>query len=397
MPNSRNMNLAEIQEQLRAHGLDGWLFFDHHHRDPIAYRVLELDPKLHATRRWYYWIPAAGEPTKLVHRIENWNLDPLPGSKRVYSAWKEQHEKLAAILGNASRLAMQYSPQCMIPYVSLVDAGTVDLLRSLDKEIVSSASLVQYFEARWSAEQLEAHLQAGRLVDATRRQAFGEIGRRIQADGAVQEITIAEFIRSRFHQQGLIADDGPTVAVNANSGNPHYAPSAEQSSPIGKGDFVLIDLWAKLDRPGAVYYDITWVGFVGDQPPDEIQNVFEIVRNARDRALEFVRVAVTAQRNIAGCDVDDVARRCIRDKGFAESFTHRTGHSIGEEIHGNGANMDNLETRDERLIIPQTCFSIEPGIYLPRFGVRSEINCYVSATEAKATGEVQQQIVTIPC
>ena len=187
MPNSRNMNLAEIQEQLRAHGLDGWLFFDHHHRDPIAYRVLKLDPKLHATRRWYYWIPAVGEPIKLVHRIENWNLDSLPGSKQVYSAWKEQHEKLAALLEGASRLAMQYSPQCMIPYVSLVDAGTVDLLRSLDKEIVSSASLVQYFEARWSAEQLETHLQAGRLVDATRRQAFREIGRRIQADGAVQE------------------------------------------------------------------------------------------------------------------------------------------------------------------------------------------------------------------
>ena len=397
MPNSRNMNLAEIQEQLRAHGLDGWLFFDHHHRDPIAYRVLKLDPKLHATRRWYYWIPAVGEPIKLVHRIENWNLDSLPGSKQVYSAWKEQHEKLAALLEGASRLAMQYSPQCMIPYVSLVDAGTVDLLRSLDKEIVSSASLVQYFEARWSAEQLETHLQAGRLVDATRRQAFREIGRRIQADGAVQEITVAEFIRSRFHQQGLIADDGPIVAVNANSGNPHYAPSAEQSSPIGKGDFVLIDLWAKLDRPGAVYYDITWVGFVGDRPPDEIQNVFEIVRDARDRALELVRVAITAQRNIAGCDVDDVARRCIRDKGFAESFTHRTGHSIGEDIHGNGANMDNLETRDERLIIPQTCFSIEPGIYLSQFGVRSEINCYVSETEAKATGEVQRQIATIPC
>ena len=226
---------------------------------------------------------------------------------------------------------------------------------------------------------------------------FEEIGRRIQADGAVQEITIAEFIRSRFHQQGLIADDGPIVAVNANSGTPHYAPSAEQSSPIGKGDFVLIDMWAKLDRSGAVYYDITWVGFAGDQPADEIQNVFEIVRDTRDEALEFVRAAVATQRDIAGCDVDDVARRYIGDKGFGEFFTHRTGHSIGEDIHGNGANMDNLETRDERLIIPRTCFSIEPGIYLPQFGVRSEINCYVSATEAKATGEVQQQIVTIPC
>lgn len=389
------MNLTEIQKQLQIHNFDGWLFFDHHHRDPIAYRVLKLDPKLHATRRWYYWIPSTGEPVKLVHRIESFNLDLLPGPKQIYSSWNEQHKKLATILETASRIAMQYSPKCMIPYVSLVDAGTIELVRSLGKDIVSSASLVQYFEARLSAEQLETHLRAGQLVDVIRREAFEEIGRRVQVDGTVQEISIVEFIRSQFRRQGLITDEGPSVAVNANSGNPHYVPSPELSSAIGKDDIVLIDLWAKLNQPGAVYYDITWVGFVGNQPTTEIQNIFEIVRDTRDEALKFVKEAVTTKRNIAGCDVDDVARRYIADKGFVEFFLHRTGHSIGENIHGNGANIDNLETRDERLIIPQTCFSIEPGIYLPQFGIRSEINCNVSTTEAKATGEVQRRITTI--
>ncbi len=389
------MNLPEIQEQLRREHLDGWLFFDHHHRDPIAYRVLSLDVPRHVSRRWYYWIPASGEPRKLVSRIEDWMLDALPGERLAYSAWGEQREKLGQMVARASRLAMQYSPDCMIPYVSLVDAGTIDLVRSLGKEVVSSASLVQYFEARWSAEQAESHYEAGRRVDAVRRQAFEEIRRRIDAEGSVQELAIADFIRARFAEQSLLAEDGPIVAVNANSGNPHYAPTAEQSAPIAAGDFVLIDMWAKLDQPRSVYYDITWTGFCGREPPAEIQNVFEVVREARDRAVEFVRSAVASGRPIAGYQVDDVARGYIREKGFADQFTHRTGHSIGEEIHGNGANLDNLETRDDRPIIAQTCFSVEPGIYLPHFGVRSELNCYVAGKEAGPTGEVQQEIIRI--
>ncbi len=390
------MNLAEIQEQLRSEKADGWLFYDHHHRDPIAYRVLGLSASLHVSRRWYYFIPAQGDPKKLVHRIEDWLLDSLPGDKRTYSGWGEMQDRLREILSGASRVAMQFSPHCMIPYISLADAGTVDLIRNIGKDVVTSASLVQYFDARWSEEQLEMHREAGRKVDRVRRQAFEETGNKIRAEGSVTESAIAEFIRRRFREELLVWDDMPIVAVNANSSNPHYAPSAEQTSTIKAGDFVLIDLWAKLERPGAVYYDITWTGFAGHQPPSEIQNVFEIVRSARDRAVEFVRAARAEGRLIRGFEVDDVTRGRIGEKGLAGYFTHRTGHSIGEEVHGNGANIDNLETRDERPIIPRTCFSIEPGVYLPgKFGVRTELDCYVSETGAGPTGEVQQEIVTI--
>ncbi|MBI3666406.1 MAG: aminopeptidase P family protein, partial [Acidobacteria bacterium] len=339
------MNVAEIQAELRARKLDGWLFFDHHQRDPIAYRVLGFVPRQHVTRRWYYLLPAEGEPVKLVHRIENWMLDELPGGRRVYSGWKEQRERLGEMLAGRRRVAMQYSPDCMIPYVSLVDAGTVELVRGLGIEVESAADLVQHFEARWSPEQLEMHLEAGRRVDAVRREAFEEIGRRVRDAGSVEEVEIKKFILRRFREQGLVAGDGPIVGVNANSGNPHYEPSAEITTPIRAGNFVLLDMWAKLEKPRAVYYDITWTGYVGGEPA-AIREVFEIVRGARDRAVEFIQSAVREGRPICGYQVDDVARGYITERGYGDRFTHRTGHSIGEEVHGNGANMDNLETHD---------------------------------------------------
>ncbi len=388
-------NLQQIQNQLQTERLDGWLFFDHHVRDPIAYRVLGLDIPGHVSRRWYYWIPAQGEPRKLVHRIEDWLLDPLPGERSEYSSWQEQHAELAKVLNGAKRIAMQYSPNCMIPYVSLVDGGTVDLVRGLGVEVASSAALVQYFEARWTEEQLETHYEAGRRIDAILASAFLEIGRLVKLEGKVEEFTIAEFIRARFLEQKLVTTDGPIVAVNAHSGNPHYAPTEEQSSPIQAGDFVLIDLWAKLDQPHSVYYDITWTASVGGPARSEIVNVFEIVSGARDRAAAFANQSIAASKAICGFEIDDVARNHIVAAGFGDRFVHRTGHSIGEEVHGNGANADNLETLDERPIIPRTCFSIEPGIYLNEFGIRSEIDCYVSATGAGPTGKVQSAIVTI--
>ena len=388
-------NLQQIQNQLQAERLDGWLFFDHHVRDPIAYRVLGLDIPGHVSRRWYYWIPAQGEPRKLVHRIEDWLLDPLPGERSEYSSWQEQHAELTKLLSGAKRIAMQYSPNCMIPYVSLVDGGTVDLVRGLGIEVASSAALVQYFEARWTEEQLESHYEAGRRIDVILSSAFAEIGRLVKLGGAVEEFTLAEFIRARFREQQLVNADGPIVAVNANSGNPHYAPTEEQSSPIRAGDFVLIDLWAKLDQPRSVYYDITWTASVGGPARSEIVNVFEIVSGARDRATAFANQSIEAGKTIRGFEIDDVARNHIAAAGFGDRFVHRTGHSIGEEVHGNGANADNLETLDERPIIPRTCFSIEPGIYLNEFGVRSEIDCYVSTTGAGPTGKVQDKIVTI--
>lgn len=389
------MNLSEIQAQLREEGLDGWLFFDHHHRDPIAYRVLGLPVDGHVSRRWYYWIPAEGEPLKLVHAIESWGLDSLPGKKQSYSSWKDQRSALDRLLTGAHRVAMQYSENCMIPYVSLVDGGTIELVRSLGKEVVSSASLVQFFEARWSDEQFAQHQQAGVLVDAIRADAFKLIGDRLKAEQEVTEWQVAEFILGRFASEGLVTSDGPIVAANANSGNPHYMPTSAASSPIFKGDFVLIDLWAKLNQPAAVYYDVTWTGYCGDEIRGDIELVFDAVRDARDAGLAFVDAAMKEGRTVRGFEVDDVVRAVIVDEGYGDFFPHRTGHSIGEDVHGNGANMDNLETHDDRPIIPGTCFSIEPGVYLDSFGVRSECDCYVSSEGAVATGEIQQEIVLI--
>jgi Xaa-Pro dipeptidase len=389
------MNLSDIQAQLREEGLDGWLFFDHHHRDPIAYRVLGLPADGHVSRRWYYWIPAEGDPLKLVHAIEPWGLDSLPGKKQTYSSWKDQRSSLDRLLNRAHRIAMQYSENCMIPYISLVDGGTIELVRSLGKEVVSSGSLVQFFEARWTDEQLAQHKQAGVLVDAIRAEAFKLIGERLKAGQAVTEWQVAEFIQGRFAQDGLVTADGPIVAANANSGDPHYAPTASASSPIFQGDFVLIDLWAKLNQPGAVYYDVTWTGYCGDEVRGDIELVFDAVRDARDAGLAFVDEAMRAGRTIRGYEVDDVVRAVITDEGYGDFFPHRTGHSIGEDVHGNGANMDNLETHDDRPIIPDTCFSIEPGAYLDSFGIRSEFDCYVSADGATSTGEVQTEIVLI--
>jgi Xaa-Pro dipeptidase len=279
------MNLAAIQEELQKQKLDGWLFFDHHRRDPLAYRVLGFQPASHVTRRWYYWIPAAGEPRGLVHRIESGRLDTLPGDKIRYSSWSEQTGGLRALVGGARRVAMQYSPMCAIPYVAMVDAGTVELVRSLGVEVVSSAELIQHFEARWTAEALESHLEAGRRVDRVRAQAFEMIREITRGGGAVQEFAVAEFVRDGFAKAGLFAEDGPIVGVNANAANPHYEPSAEITSEIRSGDLVLLDMWAKLNQPGAVYYDITWTGFCGDRPSDEMLKVYGVVAGARDAAI----------------------------------------------------------------------------------------------------------------
>jgi len=389
------VNVVEIQDALRRESLDGWLFFDHHQRDPLAYRVLGFMPARHVTRRWYYFIPAQGEPKGLVHRIEAGMLDAMPGEKIRYSSWTEQTGGIQKILGAAKRVAMQYSPQCAIPYVSMVDAGTVELVRGLGVEVVSSAELIQHFEARWSRAALESHLEAGRRVDRVRAEAFRMIGQRTRNGGSVQELEVKNFVREGFVRAGMVVEDGPIVGVNANAANPHYEPFEGLTQPIRTGDFVLLDMWAKLDQPGSVYYDITWTGFCGPNPTEEMRKVFGIVREARDRAIERVQKAMRAGEPVRGFEVDDAARGYISSQGYGKFFVHRTGHSIGQEVHGNGANMDNLETHDERRIVPWTCFSIEPGIYLEKFGVRSEINLFVEERDARVTGEMQKELVLI--
>jgi Xaa-Pro dipeptidase len=388
------MNLPDIQTALREQKIDAWMFYDHHHRDPIAYRVLGLPEHLMVTRRWYYVVPAEGEPRKLVHRIEAGHLDSLPGTKREYSGWQELFENLRSMLAPYRSVAMQYSPNNIVFTVSLVDAGTVELVRSFDKSIVSSADLVSRFEATFSDEQIESHFAAGKKVDAITAAAFQEIGKRVR-NGGTNEFEIQQFFAESFRREDLVTDDLPIVAVNSNASNPHYGPSAEHHAAIRDGDLVLLDVWAKLNKPGAVYYDITWMGFVGKAPSEKQREVFELVKKARDAGIEKVKSAIAAGQKIAGWEVDKATRDVIEAAGYGRYFIHRTGHSIATEVHGNGANMDNLEIHDERQILPNTCFSVEPGIYLPDFGVRSEVNVLVRKGAAEVTGKVQRELVII--
>lgn len=389
------MNLTAIQQALRDEKLDGWLFFDHHLRDPLAYRVLGFDAPRIPTRRWYYLIPASGEPRKLVHQIEPGMLDALPGTTQTYSSWSRQVYGLTTLLAGCKRVAMQYSANCAVPYVAMVDAGTVELVREQGVEVATSADLVQIFEAKWNQEKLDSHMEAGKLVDEIRRAAFLEIGDRLRGREYVDEYIIKTFILESFERAGLFTDHGPIVGVNANASNPHYEPERDASEAIRQGDVVLIDLWAKLNKPGSVYYDITWTGYAGEEIPSDVQRVFDIVTGARDAAVAKVQTAIGAGLPLCGYEVDDACRGYIREHGMADYFIHRTGHSIGEDVHGSGANMDNLETHDERRVIPWTCFSVEPGIYLPNFGIRSEVNVFVGDRDARVTGERQTTLVKI--
>ncbi len=356
-----------------------------------------LDPTLHVTRRWYYWIPAYGTPVKLLHRIEPHVLDSLPGEAWPYVSWKEQQRALGYVLQSARRVAMQYSPMNAIPYLSRVDAGTLELVRSYNVEVVSSADLVQHFEAVWDADQLASHRVAAEGLRAIVDEAFAFVGSSLAQQAALTEYDLQQYVLSRMHARGLQTSSPPIAAVNAHSADPHYGPSAQGSSPIRPGDLVLIDLWAKQSTRGAVYADITWTGYVGERVPARQQEVFHIVRQARDAALSFVQDRVRAGNFPFGWEVDDVCRKVIQAAGYGDRFVHRTGHSIGEEVHGNGANIDNLETQDARRLLPGTCFSIEPGIYLPgEFGIRSELDVYLSQSDAVVYGQpLQTAIVPI--
>jgi Xaa-Pro aminopeptidase len=388
-------DIDSIQQELRAARIDGWLFYDFHRRDPIAYRVLGLPEGGMATRRWFYLIPSRGTPRKLVHRIESAALDSLPGEKLVYAGREELQKGLRRLLGRAKTLAMQYSPRNAIPYVSMVDAGTVELIRSLRRKVVSSADLVQKFEACWTPEQLRSHLEAGHVIDSITQEAFHHAARKAHGGNGLNEYGLQQWILEQFSANGLATDEPPIVAIGPHAGDPHYEPKPAGSSPIRAGDLLLLDIWAKKQASGSVYYDITWMGYLGPKVPEKHARIFSIVREARDRAIAFVQQNVRAGRPVEGWQVDGAAREVIRKAGYGKYFVHRTGHNIGQEVHGNGANMDGLETQDVRRIIPRTCFSIEPGIYLPEFGVRSEVNVYVEESQARVTGAVQSEILAL--
>ena len=383
--------LHEIQHALQEETLDGWLFYDFRGSDPLAYRILGLDDTELSTRRWYYFIPAEGVPVGLVSSIEPYRLDRLPGPKLPFFTWQQHAERLAELLRNRRRIAMQYSPGNAIPYISRVDAGTIETIRQLGVEVVSSADLVQRFEAVWTQEQWQSHRRAATVVRQTVDAAFGYL----RDNAPVSEYQVQRFILDCFAQHGLMTYYPPVVAANAHSADPHYTPTAEQTALIRPGDFVLIDLWAK--EPDGVYADITWTGFMGKVVPERYQEIFQFVREARDAAISFVKERVAGGRTFFGHEVDAASRSVIANAGYGDRFFHRTGHSIGTEVHGNGANMDGVETRDTRRVLPHTCFSVEPGIYLAGdFGVRSEVDVYVTENEAIVTGDpVQTEVIPI--
>lgn len=391
------MDLKRIQKALQKYGIDGWLFYDFHNRDLLAYRILGLDSTKMATRRWFYFIPAKGETKKLVHSVEKFKLDSLPGKKEVYLPWEQQHKLLKKMLGPKKKIAMQYSAKNNIPYISIIDAGTFELVKSFGHKIVSSADLVTEFEAYIDEEGYKLHLQAGELIDQIRKQAFELIGKSVRENLNLTEYDVQQYILKRFKDEGLVTHDAPIVGTNEHPADPHFEPTPQNSRKFKKGDTILIDLWAKKNVAGGIYYDITWVGFVGDNLPPKYVEIFNVVKNARDAAVKFVQDKFSKNKPCYGCEVDDVCRNVVKKAGYGKYFVHRTGHSIGAEVHGNGANIDNLETKDERILMPGACFSIEPGIYLEsEMAVRSEINMFIKHNgEAVVTGEIQDEIVII--
>ena len=387
-------DISGIQSDLRAAKLDGWLFYDFRGRDPIAQGILQLPPGMR-TRRWYYFVPAKGTPRKLVHKIETESLAALPGDTLFYAGQEELRKNLGKLLGRAKNVAMQYSPKNAIPYVAMVDAGTVELVRSTGVKVVSSADLVQKYEACWSQAQLESHLAAGAVIDRVVREAFQLAAKNVREKKTFTEYDLKQWILKEFESAGIALDQGPDIAVGPHASDPHYGPTLETASPIREGDLLLLDVWGKTKTAGSVYYDITWVGYLGAKVPEKMAKIFGIVREARDKAVELIQSSVAAGKPLQGWQVDKAARKVIEKAGYGKYFFHRTGHNIGQTVHGNGVNMDGLETHDVRHLIPRTCNSIEPGIYLPEFGIRSEVNMYIGEKEARVTGAVQKEILAL--
>lgn len=386
--------INELQKDLRAAKIDGWLFYDFRGRDPIAQRILDLPPGMR-TRRWYYFVPAKGMPKKLVHKIEAGSLAAVPGDTLHYAGQKELRDNLKKALGKSKKVAMQYSPKNAIPYVGMVDAGTVELVRSLGPKVVTSADLVQKYEACWSNAQLESHTAAGRAIDRIVREAFEHAANAVKQKQPITEYDLQQFMLRKFDEAGIATEEGPDVAVNQNASDPHYGPSKEKSSPIREGDLLLLDVWGKQKSPDSVYYDVTWMGYLGSAVPEKYAKVFRVLREARDRAVELIRSSVKTGKPLQGWQVDRAARAVVEKAGYGKYFFHRTGHNIGTSVHGNGVNMDGLETQDERHLIPHTCNSVEPGIYLPEFGMRTEVDVYVDDKEARVTGAVQTEILPL--
>lgn len=392
------MDVAAIQQALREAAFDGWLFCDFHNRDLMAYKILGLDENAHTSRRWFYFVPAEGQPVKLAHKVEAGKLASLPGEQQHYLPYTELHEKLSALLAGSEKVAMQYSPMNNIPYVSVVDAGTVELVRSFGVEVVSSADLVQQFDAVTGEDGYRSHCEAGEKVLKIKDEAFAKMDEALRKGRRINEYEVREFILGRFAEEDMVTNGVPIVGFNEHPADPHFEPLKEIAHTLHHGDTILLDLWARRADPPGVYYDVTWCGFAGQEPPAIYADIWNVVCTARDAGLDFVRQRMAAGEPCHGWELDDVVRGVVTKGGFGEAFLHRTGHSIGvHDVHGNGANVDNLETKDDRLLVPGTCFSIEPGIYLEgRMAVRTEIDVYITPdAKVEVYGPIQKDLILI--
>ncbi len=393
------MDIAKVQKALKSQNFDGWLLYDFRNRDPLAMKIVGINPKKFASRRWFYFIPAEGEPVKLVSMVEATMLDFLPGKKLAYRSWKELHARIKEMLGKHKRIAMNYSPMNNIPYVSMVDAGTIELIRSFGYDIQSAANLIQEFEALIDEKGFESHAKAGKVVLKIKDEAYSRIEESIHTATPLSEYELQQYIMQRFDEEGLTCEGhGPIVGVNEHPADPHFEPKREGSYIFKPGDTILIDLWAKLKEPGSIYYDVTWCGYIGENPPPKYVEMFQTVCDARDAALKLVQDRFAKGETCYGWEVDDACREVIVKAGYGDYFVHRTGHSIGVNVHGNGANIDNFETKDERILVPGLCFSVEPGIYLDGdMAVRTEINvCILPDGEVKVFGDIQKSLILIP-
>jgi Xaa-Pro dipeptidase len=390
------LDIPAIQEALRSDGLDGWLLYDFHGSNPIAVRMAGLGGGGHmTTRRWYYLVPAEGQPRGLVHAIERHNLDQLPGEKLVYAGREQLDEALTRLLAGLDRVAMEYSPKCAIPYLSRVDAGTAEAVRARGVELVSSGDLVQRFEAAWGAAQLTLHRAASEALYRIKDRAFEAAAAALRTGPLLTEYALQQQMVGWFEEEGLVSDSPPVVAIGANAGNPHYLPTATVTRTIVADEILLLDLWGKRRDQGAVFADITWVGVTAARVPEAPAAAFAAIVEARDAAVTIVDEAARAGRDLRGWEVDRAARNVLEQAGYGRYILHRTGHSLGESVHGNGVHMDDYETHDDRRVLSGTGFTVEPGLYFDDFGVRTEINVFRSADRAEVTGPRQAEIVTL--
>lgn len=389
-------DFTAFQTAVREAGVDGWLFFDFRRSNAIAHRVLELPPHAFFTRRWFYYVPESGTPVAIVSAVEAHALAGLPGEQRVYRTWGELRALLAETLAGARRVAMEYVPLNGIPYCSLVDAGTVELVRSLGPEVVSSADFAQRFEATLSPAQIESHRRAGQALQRAGDRVYAWTRERLLAEDPISEYDLQRELADYMRAEGLAVaeDEAPLVAVNGNAANPHYSPSAERHAPMRRGDTLLIDFSAPLAEPGAIVADYTWMAYLGERVPQRVDELFQIIRQARDVGVEMLRRAFQSGTRIEGCAVDDAVREVVTRAGYGAAFVHRTGHNIGERVHGNGAHLDNLETHDTRPLLANTCTSVEPGIYLPdeNIGLRTEVNVLLLPGKIEVTGWEQREV-----